>query len=316
MGLGGRDTGPGGRTRAGRVGRNGRREASPRTAVPEPLFPPGGRSPAPPPGPAPVRAAGLPFPSGAGQAAPADGELPGIRQVAPGAGGAPGPAAGALVTAVEVQQKRADRVNVYLDGDFGFAVALSVAQEAGLRRGLRLDQDEVRRLLDQDDQHRAYEAALSFLSYRPRSEAEVRQSLERKRFAPERIAAALARLRGAGLLDDAAFARYWVENRDAFSPRGGRALRAELRQKGVGDQETRAVLEDGRDEAAGAYAAGERKARQLKGLDRRTFRQRLGAYLARRGFSYDSISEAVDRLYAEVGGEAPADDADEGAEEP
>jgi regulatory protein len=112
----------------------------------------------------------------------------------------------------------------------------------------------------------------------------------------------LVRLRQTGLVDDAAFARYWVENRDAFSPRGSRALRAELRLKGVGDEEVRGVLEDGRDEAAGAHAAGERKARQLKGLDRRTFRQRLGAFLARRGFSYDAISQVTDRLYAEVGG--------------
>lgn len=175
---------------------------------------------------------------------------------------------------------------------------------------MSLDPADVQRLLDLDGAQRAYDAALGFLSYRPRSEAEIRRNLERKRFPPERIDEVLVRLRRTGLVDDAAFARYWVENRDTFSPRGGRALRAELRLKGVGDEEARTVLEDGRDEAAGAYAAGERKARQLKGLDRRAFRQRLGAFLARRGFSYESISHTVDRLYAEVGGNAsgPSDD--------
>lgn len=216
-----------------------------------------------------------------------------------------------MITALEYQQKRKDRVNVYLDGDFGLALAESVVQEAGLRRGMPLDSADVQRLLNLDGARRAYDAALGFLSYRPRSEAEIRRNLERKRFPPERIEEVLVRLRRTGLVDDAAFARYWVENRDAFSPRGGRALRAELRQKGIGDEEARTVLEDGRDEVAGAYAAGERKARQLKGLDRRTFRQRLGAFLARRGFSYDSISPAVDRLYAEVGGSVSPDDEDE-----
>src|SRR3990172_10739486 len=148
----------------------------------------------------------------------------------------------ALITAVEYQRKRPDRVNVYLDGAFEFVVAARVAEEAGLRRGLRLSAEEVRRLRDQDQAHRAYESALGFLSYRPRSEAEVRQSLQRKGFLAEEVEAAVQRLQGAGLLDDAAFARFWVENRDAFSPRGGRALRAELRQKGLGDETIRAAL--------------------------------------------------------------------------
>jgi len=176
---------------------------------------------------------------------------------------------------------------------------------------MSLEPADVQRLLDHDGAQRAFDSALGFLSYRPRSEAEIRRNLERKRIPPERIDDALARLRRAGLVDDAAFARYWIENRDAFSPRGGRALRAELRTKGIGDEEARAALEDGRDEAAGAYAAGRRKARQLKGLDRRTFRQRLGAFLARRGFSYDSISQVVDRLYAEAGA-MTTDDESEG----
>jgi len=209
-------------------------------------------------------------------------------------------AEGSLVTGVEYQQKRPDRVNVYLDGVFGFAVAATVAQEAGLRRGLRLAPDEVQRLLDRDDLHRAYESALSFLSYRPRSEAEVRQNLQRKRFAPERIDEVIQKLRDAGLLDDAAFARYWVENRDAFSPRGSRALRAELRQKGVADGVIREATTADRDDSVGAYAAAQKKARQLRGLDRRAFQQRLGGYLARRGFDYDTIQSVVDRLWNET----------------
>ncbi len=213
-----------------------------------------------------------------------------------------------LITSVEYQQKRPDRVNVYLDGAFGFAVAAAVAQDAGLRRGLRLAPDEVQRLLDRDDFHRAYESALNFLSYRPRSEAEVRQNLQRKRFAPERIDEVIEKLRGAGLLDDAAFARYWVENRDAFSPRGSRALRAELRRKGVADEVVREATPEERDDSPGAYAVAQKKARQLKGLDRQTFRQRLGGYLARRGFDYDTIGPVVDQLWAELGSGEAADE--------
>lgn len=222
-----------------------------------------------------------------------------------------------VITALEYQQKRPDRVNVYLDGAFGFALAESVVQEAGLRRGMPLEPADIQDLLDRDGARRAYDAALVFLSYRPRSEAEIRRNLEGKRYAPERIEEALAKLRRVGLVDDAEFVRYWIENRDTFSPRGGRALRAELRAKGVGDEELRAAFAEGRDEVAGAYAAGERKARQLRGLDRRTFRERLGAYLARRGFSYEAIAPVVDRLFGEMvaedaGGAEGAEPSDEG----
>ena len=206
-----------------------------------------------------------------------------------------------VVTGVEYQQKRPDRVNVYLDGAFGFAVAAAVAQEVGLRRGLRLTPDDVGRLLDRDDSHRAYEAALNYLSYRPRSEAEVRGSLQRKRFAPDRIDEVIRRLQDAGLLDDAAFARFWVENRDTFSPRGARALRAELRQKGVADAAIQGVISGERDDSAGAHAAARKKARQLRGLDYQAFRRRLGAYLARRGFDYETIGPVVASLWQEVG---------------
>lgn len=214
------------------------------------------------------------------------------------------------ITGIEYQQKRPDRVNVYLDGDFGFAVAASVVQDAGLRRGQSLSAEDVSRLLDLDGRRRAYDSALSYLSYRPRSEAEVRRNLERKGFAPELVDEAALRLRNAGLLDDGAFARFWVENRDAFSPRGARALRMELRQKGVSDETIRAAAPEDRDDSAAARAAAQRKAWQLRNLDRRAFRQRLGGYLGRRGFGYETIAPIVDALWVEVSA-ATAEPADE-----
>jgi regulatory protein len=217
------------------------------------------------------------------------------------------------ITAIERQRKRPDRVNVYLDGAFGFAVAEEVALLAGLKRGQILAAADVAALLDRETDRRAYETALNFLSYRPRSESEVRRALADKDHPPERIEAVLKRLRDARLVDDAAFARYWVENRDAFSPRGERALRAELRQKGVSDEVVAEVLIDSAEvaesrEESRAVEAGRKKARQLRGLERQVFRQRLGGFLARRGFGYDEIREASDALWAEFGPDAEPTD--------
>jgi len=109
----------------------------------------------------------------------------------------------------------------------------------------------------------------------------------------------LARLETLGYVDDYAFAQYWVENRERFRPRGARALRYELRQKGIADAIIQKAL-DGFDGAESAYAAAQDQARRLRGLDRRTFRTRLSGFLARRGFDYDTVREAVERLVHEL----------------
>jgi regulatory protein len=139
------------------------------------------------------------------------------------------------------------------------------------------------------------DTALRFLATRPRSEAEVRRRLARAGFAAENIEAVLQRLRGSGLVDDEAFARYWVEQRQTFRPRGPRLLRAELRQHGISP-----TLPFELNAESDAYRAGAKRARTLRGVDERVFKNRLGQHLARRGFDWDVISPTVERLWREV----------------
>lgn len=141
-----------------------------------------------------------------------------------------------------------------------------------------------------------WEAALRYLSYRPRSEAEVRQHLLR-RFPPEQVAEAIARLHASGLLDDAAFARYWVERRHTASPRGRGLVEMELRSKGV-SRDVAARAAAGLDEEAAARRAAQRLLRRLKGEEPMLLRRKLYAALRRRGFS----GEVVRRVMGEVGG--------------
>ena len=115
----------------------------------------------------------------------------------------------------------------------------------------------------------------------------------------EQIEASFQRLQRAGLLDDAAFAQYWVDNRERFKPRGARALRYELRHKGLADAEIERALES-LDASDGAYRSAVRKAEQLRHLDRQTFSRKLIDYLARRGFDYEVAREAADRHWAEL----------------
>ncbi|MBX5493311.1 MAG: RecX family transcriptional regulator [Chloroflexi bacterium] len=202
------------------------------------------------------------------------------------------------------------RVRVFIDGRYAFSVDPLLA--ATLQVGLALDDAALARLTAADECHRALDAALSFLAYRPRSVHEVRARLTQKGYSTASVEAAIERLQALGLLDDAAFARYWVEQRRQFRPRGAAALRAELRAKGVAPPTIAAALAetDERDETEAACRAGRARLRALVGLDAAAFRQRLGAYLQRRGFSYAASAAAVARLWAERQGAGASSAAD------
>ncbi len=207
------------------------------------------------------------------------------------------------ITEIKVQKRKMDRVNVYLDGEYGFSLAMGVA--ASLKRGDILSEEEIRELQSRDAVQKAYDRALDYLAYRPRSSAELRRYLRKKQVSTEVGEAVLERLSAAGLLDDGAFARYWVENRETFKPRGRRALRHELRQKGIDDELIAEVLSE-IDEEESAYRAAVSQAQRYDHLDDRVFRQKMYGFLRRRGFGYEVVRETVSRLLqqsAEEGGE-------------
>jgi regulatory protein len=144
----------------------------------------------------------------------------------------------------------------------------------------------------------ALDLAQRFLTPRPRSEREVRQRLTRAGFTADVQDAALERLRRGGLVDDQAFASYWLEQRQTFRPRGARLLRAELRQRGVAAELTAQALEHTTATAEDdALRAAAKRAAQLAHLDEPAFRARLSQLLARRGFEWDVITPTVERLW-------------------
>ena len=204
------------------------------------------------------------------------------------------------ITRLAFQKHAADRVNVYLDGEYAFA--LPALDAARLRVGEYLDDDAITRLQALDERQKAYDRALRFLSFRPRSQAEVRRNLLAAGLEADLVEATLARLVAQGYLDDADFARFWVENRQQFRPKGSQALRGELRLRGVAAETIEAVLVD-LDPEAGAYEAGQPRAARLAALaqaDPAGFRRKLGDFLLRRGFAYEVVRETVTRLLREM----------------
>jgi regulatory protein len=100
------------------------------------------------------------------------------------------------------------------------------------------------------------------------------------------------------LVNDTEFALTWVENRSEFRPRGQRALRMELRQKGLSEGVIQQALAD-LDEESLAYQAARKRAARLSQLEETDFKRKLQSFLARRGFAYETIYEVVNRVWDE-----------------
>ena len=200
------------------------------------------------------------------------------------------------ITALKVQKKNPNRVNVYLDGEFAFG--LSRIAGAWLEIGKELNEDRILALQSADEIEVAYQKALHLLSYRPRSEEEVTRNLLKHGFSVDVVSDVLTCLGRQGLVDDSAFAQVWVENRSVFRPRGRRALRMELRQKGIADDVIGQVLED-IDEETLARQAARMQARKYRSLEWNEYRKKMMAYLARRGFGYGITAKVTEEVWSE-----------------
>ncbi len=217
------------------------------------------------------------------------------------------------ITALDPSPRRPDWWHISIDGAYAFSFDGATVIAESLVPGLALTDADVARLRVLAEESRLMDAALSFLTARPRSRAEVRRRLlqpRRNRPIPsaEAVDRVLDRLAEKHLLDDREFADYWVDQRERFSPRSSYALAQELRQRGV----DRAIADDAVDadrDSQRALDAARQRLRALGGADYETFRAKLTAFLQRRGFSYGIARETVRALWEESRGASP--DADE-----
>ncbi len=142
------------------------------------------------------------------------------------------------------------------------------------------------------------DAAYRYLSYRPRSEAEIRQWLHLRGFGNEVAEKAIAKLREQNLSDDFTFAQFWTDNRLSFRPKSKRLIKKELRDKKVAAEIIEQVTKDIDDEEI-AYKLGSSRMPALAHLDYPDFYRRLSSYLTYRGFGYEVVKRTAALLWQE-----------------
>ena len=208
------------------------------------------------------------------------------------------------ITSISVQQRDKNRVNVSIDGKYRLSLDLSQVTELGIRIGNEYTEAELADLENESQFGKLYMRALEYSLMRPHSQHELSQYLYRKtrdtrtkegairkgvsKVLTERV---YARIIEKGYVNDEAFARYWVENRQLRKGISKRKLQAELASKGVDRSIVDSLLvETERTDEEEIQKIIEKKA------SRYDDEQKLIAYLARQGFSYDDIKQALETL--------------------
>ncbi|MBI2431113.1 MAG: RecX family transcriptional regulator [Candidatus Levybacteria bacterium] len=136
-----------------------------------------------------------------------------------------------------------------------------------------------------------YNKALRFLSYRPRSEKEVRENLKKKKTESVIIEKIILKLKEQNFINDEEFVKWWIEQRTTVRPKGLRVIKLELKQKGI-DTDLRLKINDFEQ----AKKLIEKKATRYKGLTKQELYRKLGGFLSRRGFDYDTIKKSIDEV--------------------
>jgi regulatory protein len=209
------------------------------------------------------------------------------------------------ITALRVQKRNQQRVNVYLDGDFAFGLARIVA--AWLQVGQALNSEKIAELQSQDEKEIAYQRALRFIQYRPRTQSELRQNLRKHEVSEPVIEYVLDRLQQTGLTNDRRFAENWIENRSDLRPRSRFALAHELKKRGVASEIIETSLNEV-DDSELAYQAACKQYRKYSNFDWQIYRQKMYGFLGRRGFNYEASSAAATRVWEENHGSTPDSD--------
>lgn len=209
-----------------------------------------------------------------------------------------------IITGISAQQKDKNRVNVMVDGKYRFSLDIFQYADLGIKIGQEYSDEELTLLETESQFGKVYARALEYCLMRPHSSREVRDYLYRKTrdtrtktggvkkgVAPEITERVYDRLVEKGYVDDEKFTRYWVDNRNLTKGMSQRKLQAELRSKGVESSVIdRYLAESSRsdEDEIGKIISKKR--------NRYPDDQKLMQYLARQGFSYDDIKDALTRL--------------------
>ncbi len=216
-----------------------------------------------------------------------------------------------LISDIQPQKKNPKRVNIFIDGDFAFGISRESKIVNQIKIGETLTEKKTQELIFKDQVERLYEKAIKFLSYRPRSEKEIRDNLlqklkltdkgeEEKKNFQKSIEQVLDKLRKLELVNDREFTIWWVEQRTKFRKSSPRIIKSELFKKGIDKEIIEQVLNEAEiDPFQLALEGAKKKLSLYRRLAPKEFREKTSRFLASKGFDWEVIKRVVDTLSKE-----------------
>jgi regulatory protein len=208
----------------------------------------------------------------------------------------------AKITRITVQKRNKERYNIFLDSGAGEEYGLSVDQDVlikcGLKKGAEVNEEELKKVIEEDERKKTYHLALHFLSYRMRSAHELSIYLESKDRLPEHIASVLRTLKEQKLLDDEVFSEAFVNTKKKTTMKGPLKLRQELNQKGISKQTIEGALERFPEkEQINQVVNWLEKQQNRKGKESTSaFKTKLSQSLVGKGYKHSVIEVALSKV--------------------
>ena len=215
------------------------------------------------------------------------------------------------ITSIELQKRRKGRFNIYVDGQFSFALDESLLAKNMLAVGKSLTRDQIEKLIKENEAGKLFDASLRFLSYRPRSEKEVGDFLVKKIARVENIKFTEAsqspvipqiktRLKKQGFLNDEEFADWWVKARTGSQPKGSYLIKRELAGKGIDKEIIEKAISKIKNQRELGYKVIHKKLETWKNLTNLELKKKVYEHLARRGFDSKTVNEVIAQIAKKV----------------
>lgn len=201
------------------------------------------------------------------------------------------------ITAISSQRRNPDRYSIFIDGEFVLGIDKKTVEDMDLRVGKLVDEKDLKKITSQEELNKAQAYALMLLGYRERSLREIKIRMRQKGYEEKLVEKVVKYLKDRNLINDKRFTQIWAESR-IKKGYGRWRIQSELEQKGVNREITDEILKDlysGIDEVQVALDLVEKKRWVSKEPPRLT--ERVSNLLRRRGFSFEVISNVVEKIH-------------------
>lgn len=198
------------------------------------------------------------------------------------------------ISKIEAQKRNKDRLNIYIDDEFAFGISVDIFVKYNLKKDQEIEDEFIKEILLAEENNKSITLAVKYLALRQRSVKEVKDYLKRKGYDDNLIDDTISYLEEKNYLNDYEFAQSFIRDKSYLNKYGINKIRYELMNKGVSREIISKTLRfDTDEEYNNAIELANKKMKSYRNQDRDSIYRKLGGFLQRRGYRYDTVSKVL-----------------------